>query len=467
MHVPRCLRLALCLCLPLLAGPGAVAAAGNPELVPMVVAMLGDADPEVRAIALDRVRYGVQGEGAKAEAATSQFASIITNLPPPQQAALVRALAERGDRAAIPAITALLLSSKEADNRVAAIRALGSLGSGVEVAILKQSLAAGDPERSGARQALTILRGDDATKQIVEAAKFGEPGLRPLFIDILADRRSRSALPDLLVMAVDADAGVRQAAMRALGRLGGPEQIDGLVKGLLAAPAGEERAAAERAVVAVCMQNPGREKAAEAFLARFEASPEADREPLLPTLGRIGGPGALAIIDRLVADADTAKRQFGLKALTRWPDATVADRLLRLLGSSQDPAERDAILAALIRIAPLPDNNLNDQQKLELLKKTMGLCQKNEDRAKVLERANAIRTIETFRFILPYLDDPALAEPACKSVVELAHHQKLRDSSKDEFVKALDKVIATTKNSELVERANRYKEGKTWERKKG
>lgn len=462
MLVPRCLRLALCLCLPLLAGPAAVAAAGDPELVPMVLAMLGDADPEVRAIALERVRYGVKGE-----AATSQFAGMIAKLPPSHQAALVRAIAERGDRAAIPAITALLLSSKEADNRVAAILALGSLGSGVEVAILKQSLSVGAPERSAARQALTILRGDAATKQIVEAAKFGEPGLRPLFIDILAERRSRSALPDLVAMAVDADAGVRQAAMRALGKLGGPEQIDGLVKGLLAAPAGEERAAAERAVVAVCMQNPGREKAAEVFLARFEASPEADREALLPTLGRIGGPGALAIIDRLVADADTAKRQFGLKALARWPDATVADRLLGLLGSSQDPAERETLLAALIRIAPLPDNKLNDQQKLELLKKTMVLCQKNEDRAKLLERANAIRTIETFRFILPYLDDPALAEPACKSVVELAHHQKLRDSSKDEFVKALDKVISLTKNAELVERANRYKEGKTWERRKG
>ena len=97
----------------------------------------------------------------------------------------------------------------------------------------------------------------------------------------------------------------------------------------------------------------------------------------------------------------------------------------------------------------------------------MQLCQKDEDRARVLERANAIRTVETFRFVLPYLDNPALAEPACKSVVELAHHQKLRDGNKDEFMKALDKVISTTKNAELVERASRYKEGKTWERKKG
>jgi hypothetical protein len=31
-------------------------------------------------------------------------------------------------------------------------------------------------------------------------------------------------------------------------------------------------------------------------------------------------------------------------------------------------------------------------------------------------------------------------------------------------MKALDRVIATTKNPELIERSERYKQGKTWER---
>jgi uncharacterized protein (DUF1778 family) len=143
----------------------------------------------------------------------------------------------------------------------------------------------------------------------------------------------------------------------------------------------------------------------------------------------------------------------------------VAPKLLGMVANAPDAATRDRLLGALIRIAPLPDNKLNDNQKLELLQKTMKLCEKDADRGKVIERANAIRTVETFRFVLPYLDEPSLAEPACKSVVELAHHQKLRDAHKDDFTKALDKVIATTKNPELVERANRYKEGKTWARK--
>jgi hypothetical protein len=68
--------------------------------------------------------------------------------------------------------------------------------------------------------------------------------------------------------------------------------------------------------------------------------------------------------------------------------------------------------------------------------------------------------------VVGYLDDPDLQEAACQSVVELAHHRQLRDAHKEEFMKALDRVIAVTKNEELIERANRYKAGKTWERKK-
>ena len=51
------------------------------------------------------------------------------------------------------------------------------------------------------------------------------------------------------------------------------------------------------------------------------------------------------------------------------------------------------------------------------------------------------------------------------AIVSLAHHQKLRDDNKAEFTKALDRVLATTKEPELVERSQRSKEGRTWNRR--
>ena len=441
-----------------LAMPAPAPAADDP--VAMTIDLFSRNDADFRAIGLDRVRHGTKGE-----AATYRFAAEIAKQPPERQIELVRALSDRGDAAAVPAITALLLQAKEPAVRSAAVIALGTLGSQVEVAVLKRSLAAADPEKGAARRALTVIRGDAATKELIDAAKYGEPALRPAFIDILADRRAKIALPDFATMTVDSDAAVRTAALLALEKLGGPEQVAGLIAGVLKAAAGTERRDAERALVTVCTKNPGSETAAKIFLEAFQKAPESEQEILLPALGGVGGPGAMAVVDEFIASPDAAKRKFGLSALSRWPDATVASRLLDLVGKTQDSAEQALLLGALIRIAPLPTNKLNDGQKLDLVKKTMQLCQTDEDRARLIERVNAIRTIDAFRFVLPYLDEPPLAEPACKSVVELAHHRQLRDANKDEFTKALDQVIATTKNQELIARASAYKDGKTWERK--
>lgn len=439
--------------------PAASPAADDP--IAMTIDLVSRDDADFRAIGLDRVRHGTKGE-----AATYRFAAELAKQSPVRQVELMSALSDRGDAAAIPAMTALLLQAKDPAVRAAAVLGIGTLGSQVEVAVLKRSLAAEEPEKGAARKALTVVRGDAATKELLDAAKYGEPALRSTFIDILADRRARVALPDLAAMTVDGDAGVRTAALRALEKLGGPEQVSGLVAGVLKASAGADRRDAERALVTVCTKNHGHEEAAKIFLEAFKKAPEVEQESLLPALGGVGGEGAMAIVDELIASPDAAKRKFGLSALSRWPDATVSSRLMNLVGKAQDPAERGLLLGALIRIAPLPDNKLNDGQKLDLVKKTMELCQTDEDRARLIERVNAIRTIEAFRFILPYLDQPSLAEPACKSVVELAHHRQLRDANKDEFIKALDRVITTTKNQELAERATAYKEGKTWERKK-
>jgi HEAT repeat protein/uncharacterized protein (DUF1778 family) len=429
--------------------------------VATVVTLLGSDDADLRAIGLDRVRNGLEGPQA-----TTAIAAIVSKAAPTRQIELVRALADRGDGAAVPAVLALLLASPEAEVRAAAILALGQLGSGTEVAVLTKSLAAQDPERAAARRALERLKGADVGKQVAEAARHGEPALRPTFIDILVARRERSAAADLVSLATDGDERVRLAALVALAKLGGTDHVGGLVDALLKTSSAGERAEAERAIVAVCTQSRDPGRATEIFMERFKAASEGEREALLPTLGRIGGPAALAVVDGLIADPDAAKRRFGLKAITRWPDATVAKRLVVLVSETQDPAERAQLVGALIRIAPLPDNKLDDRQKLELVKQTMALCATDEERARLIERVNAIRTVDAFRFVLPFVDNATFAEPACKSVVELAHHQKLRDAHKDEFVKALDKVIATTKNPELVERAERYKQGKTWERKK-
>jgi len=92
----------------------------------------------------------------------------------------------------------------------------------------------------------------------------------------------------------------------------------------------------------------------------------------------------------------------------------------------------------------------------------MELASSEQQKALVLKRASAILSLETLRFVAPYMDQPEFAQVACKTVVELAHHKELRQPNKAEFDKALDKVIALSKDPVVLLRARRYQKDQTW-----
>ena len=59
------------------------------------------------------------------------------------------------------------------------------------------------------------------------------------------------------------------------------------------------------------------------------------------------------------------------------------------------------------------------------------------------------------------MDEPALAQQACASVVGLAHYRDLRIPNKAEFDPLLDKAIRISKDPKVIDQAQRYKQGRT------
>jgi HEAT repeat protein len=419
-------------------------------------------DPDMRAVALERLRDGLRGEAYTRELAET----VLPALPAPVQCQLLSMLAGRRDPVALAGIVSLA-DAADRTVAVAAIQAIAALGNEAEVPLLVERLAGENPVGDAARRGLAAIQGPGVSAALVAAAADAElpVATRRAILEILAERRDRIAIPALLTAAVADEPTLRAAAMRSLAAIGGATEVPGMVAGLLAAFPGEERSEAERALVLICRQGPDPAAAAAALLTAYRAADPVAQQMLLPTLARIGGADVLAMVDALVADPDPAARMRGLEALTRWPDAAVTDRLLKLLEQTTDERERSLAVGTLIRIAPIPDNGLSDADRLALLVSTITLCPSDAERRRVLERAAAIRTVETLRFVRPYLDQEPLAESAAKGVVELAHHQKLRDANKAEFMAALERVLAVAKDPVTRERAARYREGKTWERR--
>lgn len=431
-----------------LAGMQGLLATAGADKERLVLSFLDDGDTDARAAGLSQM-------DAVSSTALVALARQMAGRPPAVQAAVLGVLASRGEPSAVR-IAVEAAGSDVPLARQAACDALGLLGDTAAVPALVTALAPEDPAADTARRSLERLRNPAADEAIIAALRAEPaPERRSALVGVLLTRQARAAVPVFFAEAAAADPSTRERAVAALGRLAGPADLPALVGLLAAGPGGPDRDSVEKAIMFVAQRMPDDDARADAVLA---AAGGSGRAAVLPVLGRIGGRKSLALIRAAVADGDAATRESGVRGLANWPDATVADELLAIARSSPVELHRQWALRAFVRVVSLP-GDAPPEQTLGRLQQAMSLARRDEDRGLVLERAAAVRTVESLRFVAAYLDDPALSSAACKAVVELAHHKGLREPNKADFHPALEKTIAVCKDPQLVDRAKRYLQG--------
>ena len=186
---------------------------------------------------------------------------------------------------------------------------------------------------------------------------------------------------------------------------------------------------------------------------------------MLALVGRVGGPTLIDFVASIATEDNPARRLLGIDALSKWPDATAADKLMEIMSKATDPAERHQAFLGFVKISSTRDGR-SDKQRLDRMKEAMKVATTPDEASFVINRTRTAYDVESLRFVLPYVDQPPYAQISCETIVEIAHHREVRDANQAEFQKALDKVIQVAKDPVVVDRAQRYKEGKTWERPK-
>jgi HEAT repeat protein len=429
------------------------------DFTQQIVKLIGNKDREFRAAGLEQVRTSARNPGS-----TQLFADQLKTVDADGQVALLNALADRGDNAARPAVLELISSSPDESVRAAAISVLGKLGGPNDLPLLIKTLSAGSSaERNAARKSLIALSGDSMNMAIGAQLQAASPATKATLIDVLATRRATDQLPPISAATLDEDAIARRAAMRALAQIGTPEQIPQMLAGVLKAQKGSEREQAEKAVAFLCDRIENEEQRAAAVIAALSTVDAAQRDQLLSLVGRVGGRKLVDFVAKIATSDDAARRQLGIDALSKWPDASVADKLLEITTHATDPAERSLAFRGFIKVSAARDHR-SDHERLDRMKQAMQAAQTPEEVALVINRVRTAYDIDALRFVLPYLDQPQFSQIACETVVEIAHHREVRDPNKTEVDQALDKVIKVSKDAVVVERANRYKRGETWQR---
>ena len=382
----------------------------------------------------------------------------LADLPDAGKLAVVEVSAERRGAEILPAVMSLV-KSPNLDLKQAGIRCLGMVGDASAIPVLVDMLAAGGEATEAARQALANLPRKEVATALLDALG-SRPALRAPVIAVLIDLKCYDAIDPLVQIAANSDPAEYGPALDGLRGIADPDKTDipRLVKLLLGSDPGKHRDEVEKTILIVCSKLPAKADRSELVLASLDKVSPSETPKYLPLLGRLGGSKALAKIEASLDSPNAAVREAAVRALCNWPNAEVADKLLDLAKTSENRAFRRWALRAYIRVVSLKSER-PEAETLAMLQNAFKLADGADEKRLAIERASTIRTMETVAWVAGFLDDPELAQAACRTIVELAHHRFLRHPNMARFGPILEKVGRIGQDPAVVERAKRYRLG--------
>jgi HEAT repeat protein len=423
---------------------------GGRDIVPLVIAALRDENRMVRTTARSCVRT-MEGSGV-----TEQIASELSKTSPDEQMLLIGALADRGDAAALPAITAATKSTNP-EVRKAVLQAVGKLGDASFVGYLVKAATEGtsSEEKSTAVNSLTLLRGKRVDDAIVQSMQNSEASMCRQMIQVLAERDAVDAVPSLLAEAINSDRKVRQAAFKALGRLADEEDLPSLVKLLVKMEDDSSRREAERAVVAVSRKISQPSKQADAVLAGLHDEKRvAVRCSLLRALGGIANSKSLRTLKATSKDANPTMQDTSVRALAKWPNTAAAEVLLEIYCSTKSPIHRLLALRGFVRLLSLPVQGRTAEKTLELCRRAMQQAKSSVEQKLVLSGLSNVSDPGALEIIWPFVRVEPVRLEAGLAVIKIA--DSITETYSESSLIVMKKLLAISKDENLRKQAEEF-----------
>ncbi len=417
----------------------------NQEVIDLVMGELQSGDPERQAGAIAIVR-DIPGE-----AITRSLAEELPKLSPAVQVQLLSTLADRGDATALPAVIEAAKAQDESV-RVAALRAVGQLGSVKDVPMLAQRAAtARGQEQKAARDSLYRLRGSDLNAAIVSSLAAAEPDVKVELIRAVGERNIVEAVASLLQAAIDENRKVRLESLKVLKVVAAPNDLPALVNLALNLKSESDRGEAEKTVAAVAhkIEDPNRQ-AASVLAALPDVDETGNRASLLRILGRIGDNSALPALRTALTSREAALQDAAIRALSDWPAPEPLNDLLKVAQTSESPVHKVVALRGFVRLLGLASER-SAEETIDLYKKAMALAPDANEKKRVLAGLGDAGTLPALQMASQYLDDLSLQAEAESAVVRIA--ERILEQHPQPCHEMLARVIQSTKNETLREQA--------------
>ena len=428
---------------------GAILARGTAG-VPLLLEQLKSPDKALFGIGLRTARELPGTE------ATDALVAEMRQAASDRQALMLLALADRGDVKALPAVVEAAKSGP-GHVRTAAMEALVRFGNASCVPVLLDAAIEADAEVAQAAK-VTLLRlpGEDVDATLLARLPKASGKTLQVVIETAGQRRVEAALPAMVRAVGDADAGVRAAAVDAIGAIGGDGQLADLVKALQKTDDAKDQGNIEKAVTAISARGGATIVPRLAPLTKGEKT--ALRVIGLHAMASAGGPAALAAVKAAIDDKDEGVQDEAVRTLCTWPnrwpgDAGAAEVLLALAKSAKKVPHQVLALRGYLQYIQ-GAKGVGDAQRLAMAKNVLPLITRPEEKRTAVSVLGGIRNAGALEILTTYAADASVAEEACSAIVNLAAHKDVRDAAKEPCRKAVETVLEKSKNDGTKKRAN-------------
>ena len=379
---------------------------------------------------------------------TAELVKQLDALPPARQLLLMHALGDRGDASALPTVIGAA-DSDDVNMKIAAVRVLGMLGDGSVVSILlKAAVSDNEVLATTARDSLALLGGDDVDNQVANRLKNSDGQARLVLVDVAGRRGISRVIPLLLKYVSSDDPQLRNSAIDGLGMTVGLKDFPQLLDQMLAMGSSPSAKPMKEALRKACQRMGDRDAASQVLLDRMSDAATAAQIELMDLLIYVGGQQALAGAQAAAEGDDTSAADAATRALGRWLTPDAAPLLLEL-AKSGNPAYRVRCLRGYIRI--IRQFGLRPGQRLQMSRKAFSAATRDEERKLVLDTLTRFPSVQGLRMVTPHLGNASLREDASKAAVAIA--EKIVGKDPKSVALAMTKVVAATKDEEIVKRA--------------
>ncbi len=406
----------------------------------------------------DKALFGIGLRTARelpGRAVTEALAAELPRMSLDRQSYLLLAVGDRSDDAVLPAVMAAASSGPQT-LRLTAVSILDRLGNPSSMPLLLDVAADSDADLAqAALVALARLSGNAVDADLLARLQSSTGKPRQVLIELAGQRHLDRALPIVLNCLQDQDAGVRSAAVQAIGILGSDGCAARLVELMQESSSAKERGDIEAALLGIIGRTGARCVPALLPLAHNDES--ALRIIALRLLASAGGPDALAAVVTATGDKDETVQNEAVRTLSTWPnnwpeDSGVADPLLALARSASKTSYQVLAMRGYLQYVQ-GDKQLKNDEKVSKVTELLPLIKRPEEKRLAIAAIGDIPTPGALELLVTFAAEPAVAEDACSALVKLADGT-LPGVSKEQRQKALQVAVENSTSEATRKKAS-------------